>query len=728
MMEATEVTDPPRLPLASYPGVRWFAPHCCVVARGDEREVFVRGVLIGRYDAETIGARNALVVGLAEDPDVHLGQLADAFDISAECLRLLRRQREGHGLAAVVNRARRGRQRRLTPDLQRRLERLFDQGLSAAEAHARVSRRTRISERSVERARQAWRRARPEGAVTPPPPPEPEAQASLLIVTTSGEASASATPQPAASTSTEPAAPAVVDGEVRSAPFVQHLGTWLMLSMLAQQELYKLAEQRCATSDEPLDPCDVRVAIDAFAAALSLGQGCVEGVRRLETQTAPQLLRCDHAPSPPWVRSTLGRLADTGAIWLHLGMAGRHARAARAAHDDERAVFYVDNHLRPYTGKFTIRRGWRMQDKRVRPGSTDYYVHDEDGRPVWRYDAPEHGSLVQWLEPVAGLLRIALGSDERILLAFDRAGAFPEALASLREEGFEFVTYERRPYQQLAASAFDHTLVLDDETLAYCEQRANLGGGRGRVRRIAVRNPDGSQINLLCVSEAPAERLIEIMRGRWRQENGFKHGVERWGANQLDARQTEPYPPETIIPNPARRRLDRALRLAHVREGDVRCRLAELDQADRRRPAVEHELADAIAFKQQILTERPTVPKHAPLRETELAGKLVRHRPDYKMTLDTVRIACANIEADLAAVLAPHLLNPAEAKKTLANLLAAPGHVSVQGRRVHVELLPAGTARERAAFGLLLVYVNRLNLTLPGDPQRRRLAFRSQLS
>jgi hypothetical protein len=369
-----------------------------------------------------------------------------------------------------------------------------------------------------------------------------------------------------------------------------------------------------------------------------------------------------------------------------------------------------------------------MQDKRVRPGSTDYYVHDEDGRPVWRYDAPQHDSLVDWLAPVAGLLRTALGPQERILLAFDRAGAFPEAMAGLREAGYEFVTYERRPYQQLAASAFDRKLVLDGETLWFCDQRANLGGGRGRVRRIAVRNPDGTQVNLLCVSAAPAVRLIEIMRGRWRQENGFKHGVERWGANQLDARKTEAYPPETIIPNPARRRLDRALRLAHVREGDLRCRLAELSQDDRRRAAVEQLLADAIAAKQQILSERPTVPKHAPLRDTELAEKLVRHRPDYKMTLDTVRIACANVEADLAAVLAPYLLNPAEAKKTLANLLAAPGHVSVQGRRVYVELLPAGTARERAAFGVLLDHVNRLKPSLPGDRKHRTLVFRSQLS
>ncbi len=45
------------------------------------------------------------------------------------------------------------------------------------------------------------------------------------------------------------------------------------------------------------------------------------------------------------------------------------------------------------------------------------------------------------------------------------------------------------------------------------------------------------------------------------------------------------------------------------------------------------------------------------------------------MTLDSVRIACANVESDLAATLAEAMVLPAEAKKLLANVLRAPGHV-----------------------------------------------------
>jgi hypothetical protein len=299
-------------------------------------------------------------------------------------------------------------------------------------------------------------------------------------------------------------------------------------------------------------------------------------------------------------------------------------------------------------------------------------------------------------------------------------------MAELRDTGFDLVTYERRPFPLLAESAFtDTALVDDDDEVRFKDSRRNLGAGRGRVRRIAVREADGRQVNLLAVSELPAARIIAVMRGRWRQENGFKHGVERWGINQLDRRKTIAYPPDTIVPNPARRRLDRALRAACVREGDARRLLAHLAANSPRRARVERDLRDALALQRQLEKGRPATPKHAPLCETELAGKLVRHDGRAKTVLDTVRIACANVEADLAAALAPHLPRAAEAKKTLANLFAAPGRVRVGLRTIAVDLAPAGTATERDAFRELLATLNREKLSLPGDARRRQLRFRS---
>jgi len=490
----------------------------------------------------------------------------------------------------------------------------------------------------------------------------------------------------------------------------------------------------------------LRVALDAVVLALGLDQRCVEGVRRLRTSSGGVLLRSDGVPTASWTRRIIkhylmtdippesgtdphqgrGHKAQMRMMELYLSQA-RDAQQAPA-------VFYVDNHMRAYTGKYTLRKGWRMQDKRARPGASDYYVHDEDGRPVFRYTAPEHDSLCRWLTPVTQTLREALGSQQRILLAFDRAGAFPESMATLRDRGFEFVTYERRPYPTLPKTWFTEQLIIGDDDGGdgevigvYERRRKNLGKGRGRVRRISLLMADGYQVNLLAISDEPVARLVEVMLGRWVQENGFKHGNERWGINQLDGRKKQPYPPDTIIPNPARRRLDHAMRLARAQEGRARNKLARLNADDPKRDKYEKELDEALLDQKLYLMFRAIAPVKAPLKDTELAGKLVKHKGDYKALLDTVRIACANAESELALLLAPHLRRPREAKKALANVFAAPGAVRVNAKSVTITLKPAGTPNERQAFGALFEQVNRLGLSLPGDPEAHRLRFRVQL-
>ena len=123
----------------------------------------------------------------------------------------------------------------------------------------------------------------------------------------------------------------------------------------------------------------------------------------------------------------------------------------------------------------------------------------------------------------------------------------------------------------------------------------------------------------------------------------------------------------------------------------------------------------------------PALPKKIRVGDSDLAGKLVRHRNDYKLAIDTLRILIANTVAELAATLGPLLPRPAEAKKTLDNLLAAPAVIHSTRSIIVVELAPAATRRERAAFIELLRPINARKLSLPGDPARRPLRFKVQL-
>lgn len=686
---------------------------------GDRCEVFVGGSLVGMFDEEHLFARNALLVQLAEDPTCHLGKLGKAFNVSPEWLRQLRLRYAEGGLEALCPQ-KGGGQRKLDSRGLARLERLFAQGLTPSAAHAKFK---RVSLSTIERAHRDWKTRRAASAASTGPVESAHDRTQTLPGI---DMLPTATTEP---TLAQPDAPTAEDDPMRAGAFVQHVGTWLMIGMLERLGLYAVAREVGAERVE--DDVRLRVGLDAAVATFTIGEPTLEGVRRLRTPTAKLLLQSAHVPSPDGLRALMDALAiSLGGAFMHFAMVRRYLEADDKLVEVERTtarVLYIDNHMRPYTGNRVVRKGWRMQDKRVRPGITDYYVHQENGRPLFRVDVPSHDSLPLWLMRIVIHLRAIIGNEERVLLAFDRGGAFPEIMAALRDEGVELATYERAPYPKLSSTAFTSSLEIDGETLRFVESRINLKSGRGRIRRIAVLDGDGRQINILAHGQEPAERMIEIMYGRWNQENAFKFGKERWGINQLDARKTTLVDPEEIIPNPARRRLDNELRATRIGEGDARCDLAEYPEDHPRHQRALADLDDALELERDLLALRPSVPKHAAVKDTELAGKLVRHDGLRKLVVDTIRIACANAESDLAMMLAPHMRKPREAKKLLANVFGSPGRVRVGTTTISVDLAPAANRGERRAIANLLRDVNGLRLTLPGDSRRRTLHFRSQL-
>jgi hypothetical protein len=381
--------------------------------------------------------------------------------------------------------------------------------------------------------------------------------------------------------------------------------------------------------------------------------------------------------------------------------------------------------MRPYTGLQRLLRGWRMQEKSTLPGTTDLHVHDVDGRPLYRVATQMHDSLSRLLRPIGLVLRMALGADQRILLAFDRAASYPEVMRELRDSSFEFVAYERKPYPPLPAGDFQGSFVLDGERIRYCESRKNLGDGRGRVRRIALRVPGGHQVNLLANSTASAQELATIMAGRWNQENAFHHSVQRWGLNQLDGRCFPDFDAEAVIPSPMRRHLEHSLAVHREVEGNLRRKLARAT-ADEDRAQLEQDLARNLEQQSRLEVRRPELPKHCTVEEAGLVGELKRHQDEYKALLDTIRTAAINAEADLSAELAVAMSRPREAKRLLQNIFSAPGEIRVRDTFIDVTLDVAAHAGERRAIDHLCHVASSWKLALPGDPSGRPLRFRPQ--
>ncbi|MHB8876863.1 MAG: hypothetical protein ACYC8T_24465 [Myxococcaceae bacterium] len=138
------------------PDAKWFSGGGCVVPEAGSYLVFVRGTLVGRFDAQDRGPRNVVLMGLATDAKVHLGQLAAAFDISSETLRLMRRVYETEGMAPLLERASGGGESRVKAWVRRRLEKFFDAGATVSEAPGKLPKHQRVSRATVGRVRRDW--------------------------------------------------------------------------------------------------------------------------------------------------------------------------------------------------------------------------------------------------------------------------------------------------------------------------------------------------------------------------------------------------------------------------------------------------------------------------------------------------------------------------------------------------------------------------------------------
>jgi hypothetical protein len=665
-----------------------------------------------------------------------------AFGVVSETVRLVRKAYEAGGLTAVVMRKPGSRGAwKVTPALKAKVMSHFGEGLTQKDVWTKLKGGAgALSKGTLNKLHKEWKATQTVASEAKAEEPPPQAELSFRLEEPQ--------PLPVIAPEPPPASGAIeakkqesdyvvrapeaggIDGRTlpASGPAsqrrVQFLGAWLLVALTARLGLHAAVASEGAKRGA--DKAS-RLAVDAVTVALGIGEACVEGVRRLAHRTAAALLLSVRAPSPTWVREVLGAAAAKGqGFFIRAKLSGALMRDA-ASRAGGLAVFYVDNHLRPYSGFRRLLYGWRMQAKRAVPGTTDCHVHDADGRPLYRVATMAHDSLGKLLLPIAALLRLALGEGQRILLAFDRAASYAEVMVELRDAAFEFVAYEKKPYQLLPKKLFRERLLLDGQRLHWYETRANLGDGRGRVRRIAVRLPDGHQLNLLAHSTAAAPALIAIMAGRWNQENALKHGVERWGLNRLDGRTFTPFDADVVITSPARRRLDASLTILREAEGQLHRKLLRATRPELR-VQFEQELAANLENQRILEEQRPGFPTHCTVEEAGLHGKLMRHGDEYKAVIDTIRTACLNAEADLAIELAPAMARPREAKRLLRNLFSAPGALRVTANAIEVVLDVAATPDERSALDTLCNTVNAWKLTHPGDAAARPLHFRTQIS
>ena len=121
---------------STLPEYRWFGDEACVVQCGDVMRVRIGGALVGEFGAKERGVRNLHLVVLANTGEFYCGQLARAFNVTPETLRVLRMVYEKEGARGLLDRAYMGRPRKVTPTLEREAAALFAAGKTQSQVAA----------------------------------------------------------------------------------------------------------------------------------------------------------------------------------------------------------------------------------------------------------------------------------------------------------------------------------------------------------------------------------------------------------------------------------------------------------------------------------------------------------------------------------------------------------------------------------------------------------------
>ncbi len=451
-----------------------------------------------------------------------------------------------------------------------------------------------------------------------------------------------------------------------------------------------------------------------------------------------RLLGLDRAPEVKTLRRKLTRLAAAGKAEVF-----GHKLAQRRVSQRGRALgfLYVDGHVRVYHGHRRIGKAHVSRLRLSLPATTDYWVNDQRGDPLFVVTAELNAGLVKMLPGLLAEIRKLVGPGRRITIVFDRGGWSPKLFAKLIQADVDILTYRKGRWREIPPGQFAccrKTIEGRKVVYALNDRNIRLLKGRLRLRQITRLGEGGHQTPIVTSRwDLPAVVLAYRMFERWRQENFFKYLREEYALDALVDYRVEPEEARREVPNPERRRLDKALAAARVELKDAQARYGEAAAANEeaRRPTMRgfkithgkwgqsiREIQGRIAALQQ---RREAVPQRVPV--SELAGDpLVRLSRERKHLANCIKMVAYQAESDLLALLRPHYARADEEGRTLVTTaLQSAADIEVRAGELSVTLAPLSSPHRSRAIAAMCEAINRMEVSFPGTKLRLRFGVAS---
>jgi hypothetical protein len=685
--------------------------------------------LVGPYRADDAGARNLGMVMLTQ-MGFGVGQVAEAFELKPGTVSHLRTAFGRGGSAALVRAS--GRPAALTEQVVAEVRRWLDAGASQRQAADRLG----VTQSAI-----SWALRR-----HPAPAPRPVATELDFADAEAGVCSGPAGPDtpgaawPAAAgagtgLALRPAArlvrPAAV-GRVETGSFPSRYAG----AMLAHSYLDRVGagEVFAGLDGAPWRRFDQAQVATFTVLALLCGVGSVEQVKALVRSQAGPLVGLSASPELHTLRPRLAGIADRIDV---LACQRTLATAMLRIAGESAGIFYVDDHFVPYGGAKPVAKGHNSKRGRNEKGRADTLLTDARGRAVV-FTTGEPSHLAKTMQPALRELRQIIPAG-KILLGFDRGGAYAEAFAACQQADIDFITYRRGALAGTSAPPLAHRIrrgrghaqvILADEQITFpgydsaCRQLTlyereecacpNLAGCPHLAAVLQVLTSD---------TTASAPDLLLALKGRWVIENAFKY-LDFYGIDWLVDYHAEITARTALVRNPARDAANAAIRAAKTELAEAQRALGELIDADRsaaqKNAAIPPARAAGAAVQHKIRTltaDRDTIPVELPANQIDPTAQRALQRAHRRGFVMMLRLLAYNTDTWLADHLNTYLQDPNEYRAITRTLMHTGGTITYTPNQITVTLDPPEAPRINRALACLLEELNHTPPHMPGDPR-----------
>ena len=748
-----------------FPGVRnpegtlVINDRCMVKTQGDQRVVIVRGVVVAQYKLSDDMAEAYAMVNLVEQGWATQTDVARNFGRSTRTVRRYEQRFDEGGLAALG-------QPRGYPKGRARLPRartdLIRQWKGQGRSNRDIAQQLGVSEMAVRKwlRRVGWEEPAPEPSLFPPQeeiPANPKLSAFSnptasppLAQPTPGAAPKVSAPDSTATvpwtTDTDPAdrsgdrLMAYLGLLEDAAPLfgsrasVSGAGVLLALPPLVHSGVFECAQGVYGT----LGPAfyGLRTSLLTLLLMALWRIKRPEGLKEHSPHELGRVLGLDRAPEVKTLRRKLARLAAVG----RAAQFGRAlAQQQVASRGRSLGFLYVDGHVRVYHGQHRLPKTHVARMRLSLPATTDYWVNDATGDPLFVVTAEANAGMVKMLPGILEQVRALLGK-RRFTVVFDRGGFSPKLFKQIINAGLDVLTYRKGRFRRVPRKLFrPHSAQVEGRRVTYllADQEVRLLKGKLRLRQVTRLAEDGHQTPILTNRrDLAAAQVAYRMFERWRQENFFKYMREEYALDALAEHAVVPDAPDREVPNPAWAAVTAQLHQAqaHLDRLQAEYGLEALTNPELQRPTMRgfkiaqgklgQKILAAWQRIQQLEKRRATIPKRVPV-QTLTEEPVVKLAPERKHLTNLIKMVAYQAESALFRLVGSHYQRAEDEGRTLIqSALATAADLEVTENELRVTLAPQSSLHRTRAMAGLCEDLNQTETIFPGSRLRLRYAIR----